>query len=206
MQKQSDLRGVSILKKISSGMPVTMLVKDGAAKLGARNMIVGEAIEGQDSDFQESIADSGLPLADGWVEGHQALHPLVGAIDGGSVPTGGADVERAGASVEAGVEGGGAAKDAGSGVDDAVLGDEALGGGGRGGVGEREAEGGQVGDVRVAVRGATAFQQQYPVLLGQCGCQRAPRGTPSYYDVVVVGDGRSSACTLHESIIRNCCK
>lgn len=160
MEKDCNPTGVGVLQQICCSVAMAVFVKDGPTHLCPIHVVVGEAVVGQDAHLDEPISDGGLPLQDWGFEGDEPLDPLVGAVDEAAVPAGGADEGGAGAGVEAGVEAASAAEDSGSGVDDAVLGDEALGGGGGGEVGEGVAEVDKVGDVLVSVGRVASFQEE----------------------------------------------
>lgn len=99
-------------------------------------------------------------------------------------------VARAGAGEEACIDTAASAEYTGTGIDDAVCGDEALGGRGGGVVGQGGSEGGQVGYVVVAVGDATALEEEDFGALGEGGGERAPGGAAADDDVVVVGHSR----------------
>lgn len=91
----------------------------------------------------------------------------------------------AGPAVEAGIDAGPTAQHPRPGIDDAVGGDEGLRRRVRRHVHQPDVEVLHVGDVAVAVRGASALQQQHPVPVRQRRRQRAPRGAAADDDVVV---------------------
>lgn len=88
--------------------------------------------------------------------------------------------------VVAGIDAGAATENPSSGVEDPVGGEEGLGWGLGGGVGEVHVEVLHVGDAGVAVRGASPFQEEDGEALGEGGGERAAGVASSYYDVVEV--------------------
>lgn len=195
-----------VLEQVRRGAPVAVGVEYRGADLRPVDVIVGESVVWRDAGLDEPVLEGRLPLPYRGAVRHLPLDPAVGVAHERGPPGGLADVGGAGAGVEAGVEAAAAAEDAGAGVDDAVLGDEALRGGGGGGVREGVGEEGGVGDVAVAVGGGAALEEEHRRALREGGGERAPRGAAADDDVVVVGDGRGLRCIPHERVVRCCSK
>ncbi|OAY69055.1 hypothetical protein ACMD2_11986 [Ananas comosus] len=204
-QHREPLR-VRVLEQVRRRAPVAVRVEYRASDLRPVDVIVGESVVRRDAGLDEPIPEGRLPLPYRRALRHLPLDPAVGLAHERGPPGGLADVGVAGAGVEAGVEAAAAAEDAGAGVDDAVLGDEALRGGGGGGVGEGVGEEGGVGDVAVAVGGGAALEEEHCRALREGGSDRAPRGAAADDDVVVVGDGRGLRCILYEGVVWCCSK
>lgn len=58
MQEQGNSTRISILQKISSSVPVALVVKDGASNFSPSNVIISEAIVRLHPNFQQSIPNS----------------------------------------------------------------------------------------------------------------------------------------------------
>lgn len=61
INQDSELVGVGSGQKFGGSVAAAEAVEDGAAKFGAVNMIVGEAIERGDTNIQKTVSESSLP-------------------------------------------------------------------------------------------------------------------------------------------------
>lgn len=126
IQVHSNLSRIGILQQIGGGVPVTLPIKDRPTDLRPINVIEREPIVRKHAGLQQPVSHGRLPLQHRRLEHHFPLHPLIRLVHQPLVPAGAAQVGRAGASVEAGIQAGAAAQDPSAGVDDAVGGDEGL--------------------------------------------------------------------------------
>lgn len=188
MQHHRKSLGAGILQEIRRRVPPPFSVEDCPSDLRPDQMIVRKAIVRANSGLQQSIPHRRLPLLHRRLKRHQLLHPLVRLVDQPAVPPHGRHVLGGCACVEPGVDATAAAQNAGPGVDHAVFRHEALRRGGGGEVGEGPAEGGEVGDVGVAVGRAAALEEEHGGVLGERGGEWAAGGAAADDDVVVVGD------------------
>lgn len=93
----------------------------------------------------------------------------------------------AGSCVEASIDASASSQNSGSGIDDPISGNEWLRGWFGGGVRKRYVEVLQVGDIQIAIGGATPLQHQNIEFLRESGSKWASSCASSNYNVVICG-------------------
>ncbi|GER34538.1 nucleotide-diphospho-sugar transferase superfamily protein [Striga asiatica] len=132
---------VGVPQEVRRRVPPPFAVEYGPAYLRPDDVVVRKAVVWSDAGLQQSAPHRRLPLPHRRLERHNTLHPSVRLIHEPAVPPNRAHVLCGRPRVETCVETAGAAEDPSTRVYDAVLGDEALGGGRGGEVREGLTEG-----------------------------------------------------------------
>lgn len=77
INQDSKLVGVSSGQKFGGSVTAAETVEDGAAKFGAIEMIIGEAIERRDANIQKTVSESSLPWRELGAVNNLVLDPRV---------------------------------------------------------------------------------------------------------------------------------
>jgi hypothetical protein len=204
VEQHGEAPRARVAEEVGGSVPLAAVVEDGAADLGAHDVVEREAVVRGDAGLEERVAERGLPRGHVGAEHQRALHPAVGRVDQARVPPGGAHVLVAGTRVEPGVQAAPAAQHPGARVQHAVLRDEPLRGRRQRRVRQR------VREVRlarhVAVGEPAALQEQHARVLRQRRRQRAPRRAAADHDVVVARHQRRVLRMPHEpQVLQSTC-